>query len=137
MTATDMLVIDASAAIHVLTGRRPDPRLLDRIDNADSLHAPHLIDVEALHVLRGLVRGGVVSEDRASEARRGLRRFGLFRYPHAGLVERAWQLRHNFTAYDAMYVALSEMLGCTLVTSDGRLASGSGHEADIEFYAQH
>jgi len=73
---------------------------------------------------------------RPKHDRQGLGGFGLIRYQHTVLVERAWQLRHNFTAYDAMYVALSEMLGCPLVTSDGRLANGSGHQADIEYYEQ-
>lgn len=30
------------------------------------------------------------------------------RYPHTPLLARIWELRHNFTAYDAVYIALAE-----------------------------
>ena len=38
-----------------------------------------------------------------------------------------WALRHNLSAYDATYVALTEMIGATsLLTTDARLASAPG-----------
>jgi len=43
-------------------------------------------------------------------------------------------LRHNLSAYDAVYVVLAEKLGATLVTRDGRLAAASGHAAAIELF---
>ena len=36
------------------------------------------------------------------------------------------------TAYDAIYVALAEVLGGRLLTRDGRLARSRGHSAEIE-----
>jgi hypothetical protein len=33
-------------------------------------------------------------------------------------LTRAWQLRENVTAYDAMYIALAEALEATMITSD-------------------
>jgi predicted nucleic acid-binding protein len=36
-------------------------------------------------------------------------------------VSRCWDLRDNLSAYDASYVALAELLGATLVTTDARL----------------
>ena len=128
------MVLDASAVVEVLTGARPDPALLDRIEGADALYAPHLIDAEAVHALRGLARGGVIGEDAAAEARRGLQNLGIIRYPHTGLVERVWELRHSFTAYDALYVALAETLEVPLVTADAKLTRGSGHQAEIDLY---
>jgi len=50
------------------------------------------------------------------------------------LLPRIWQLRHNFSAYDAAYIVLDEELGAGLVTRDGRLASASGHAAAIELF---
>jgi len=44
-----------------------------------------------------------------------------------------WALRHNLSAYDATYVALTEMSGATsLLTTDARLASAPGIECDIQ-----
>ena len=58
----------------------------------------------------------------------------ITRYPHLVLLPRIWQLRHNFSAYDAAYIVLAETLGAALVTRDGRLTSASGHAAAIELF---
>jgi len=50
------------------------------------------------------------------------------------LLPRIWQLRHNFSAYAAPYIVLSEKLDAPLITRDGRLASLSGHGATIELF---
>lgn len=52
-------------------------------------------------------------------------------------LARAWQLRESYSAYDALYVALAESLGCPLVTSDARLSRGDGPNATrpIELFA--
>jgi predicted nucleic acid-binding protein len=47
-------------------------------------------------------------------------------------LPRVWDLRNNITAYDAMYVALAEMLDAPLITRDKRLAASTGHHALIE-----
>jgi predicted nucleic acid-binding protein len=49
-------------------------------------------------------------------------------------VPRIWQLRHNFSAYDAAYIVLAEKIGAALVTRDARLASASGHAATVELF---
>jgi predicted nucleic acid-binding protein len=130
-----MIVIDSSALINALVYPRPSRELRQRLDGAESVHAPHLLDLELLHVLRRLVRAGKLSDDRADDVRRDVATLAMSRYPHEGLVDRVWALRHNFTAYDAAYIALSEMLGMPLVTSDTRIASASRqHQAQIELY---
>ena len=58
----------------------------------------------------------------------------ITRYPHTDLIGRVWELRHNISAYDAVYIALSEALDITLVTPDGRLARSTGHHARIELF---
>ena len=57
-------------------------------------------------------------------------------YPHALLLERAWELRDTLSTYDAVYVALAELLPALLsITCDARLASSHGHDAEIELFA--
>ena len=55
----------------------------------------------------------------------------ITRYPTIALLERAWVLRHTFTSYDALYVALAEALETSLVTSDEHLASAVGAHASV------
>ncbi len=98
-------------------------------------YAPHLIDVEVIHALRRLVTARHLTEDRAVDVRSDFADLPIVRYPHHPLADRMWELRHSLSAYDATFVAISEMLGVPLVTCDGRLAGASGHEAQIELFA--
>lgn len=117
------LVVDASILAEILAlsplGERAAPHLRA---SAGDLHLPHLADVETMSVLRGLVLGRVLTEERASQAYADLRDFPAKRWPAHILFERIWELRNNVTAYDANYVALAEALGAGLITSDGPLA---------------
>lgn len=130
-----MIVLDASAAVDWLlqtpTGRRIEERIYTR---PESLHAPHLLDLEIAQVLRRLVREGTVPLDRANQALGDLLDLRITRYPHFVLLPRIWQHRHNLSGYDAAYVALAEAIGAVLVTCDGRLASAPGHAATIEVF---
>jgi predicted nucleic acid-binding protein len=88
--------------------------------------APELIDAEVLSALRSLVLGGEASE---AEARRRVlvqAKSPIVRVPHADLLPAAWRLRHNLTAYDALYVALAQALEARLIVSDARLAGAPG-----------
>ena len=128
-----MIVVDASALLEFLLqtplGIRIEARLF-RVH--DEFHSPHLADVEVTQGLRRLVRTGEVSPDRAAEAIADLADFDLHRHAHVDLLTRAWKLRQNVTAYDAMYVALAEALDAPLVTCDTPLAKAPGHRAHIE-----
>jgi predicted nucleic acid-binding protein len=129
-----MIVIDASALLEFLlqtpVGRRVESRLFR---DEDELHAPHLVDVEVVQGLRRLVRMDEVSSGRAVEAIEDLRELDLHRHAHLDLVGRAWKLRDNISAYDAMYVALAEAIDAPIVTCDGPLAQAPGHRAKIEW----
>jgi predicted nucleic acid-binding protein len=128
-----VIVVDASALLEFLLqtsrGARVETRLFRK---DDELHAPALVDVEITQRLRRLVRSGEVSAGRAVEAIADLTDLDLHRHPHLDLLGRAWKLRDNISAYDAMYVALAEALQGTLVTCDGPLAKAPGHRARIE-----
>ena len=128
-----MIVVDASAITEFLLqtplGTRVEGRLYHR--DAD-LHAPHLLDVEVLSALRRLVDSGAVPPDRAEEAIQDLGLLRITRHSHVDFLTRAWELRQNLTAYDAVYVAVAEALEATLVTCDGALAAAPGHSARVE-----
>jgi predicted nucleic acid-binding protein len=110
------------------------PRLTDQLSDDRDLHAPHLLDVEVIHALRGLVHGGKISEEIAADVRMDFADLAVVRYPRVPLSDRMWELRHAMTAYDAAFVALSEALGAPLVTCDSRLAATSSHSARIELF---
>jgi predicted nucleic acid-binding protein len=130
-----VIVIDASAAVDWLLQTSAGQRIEKRIYSHDeSLHTPHLLDLEVAQVLRRLVREGTVSAHRANEAIQDLLDLRITRYPHFVLLPRIWQVRHNLSAYDAAYVVLAENLGATLVTRDARLASASGNAAPIAVF---
>ncbi|HEY3974465.1 MAG TPA: type II toxin-antitoxin system VapC family toxin [Candidatus Sulfotelmatobacter sp.] len=130
-----MIVLDASAAVdwllHTPAGLRIETRIYSQ---NESLHAPHLIDVEVGQVLRRLAREGTVSTNRAAQAIQDLLDLRLARYPHFVLLPRIWQLRNNFSAYDAAYVALAEELNATLVTRDAGMSSAPGRSVSIELF---
>ena len=130
-----MIVLDASAAIDWLLQTPAGHRIEQRIySHAESLHAPHLLDLEIAQVLRRLVRERALSATRADHVIEDLLDLRITRYPHSLLLPRIWQLRHNLSAYDAAYVVLAEKLPATLLTRDQRLASASGHAVHIELF---
>ena len=92
------------------------------------LLAPYLIDLE---VAQGCRRIGLLSSADMTEALRRYRSLTIRRFEHLPLLSRIWKLRHNLTAYDAVYVALAEATGAPLVTADQKLASTPGHRAEI------
>jgi len=128
-----MIVVDASAITELLLQTELGTRAERRIyRDDDDLHAPHLLDVEVLSALRRLVHAGEVVAERAEEAIEDLGLLGMIRHGHLDLATRAWELRQNFTAYDAVYLALAESLDATMVTCDRPFGAAPGHSARIE-----
>lgn len=104
------------------------------LSGGESLHAPHLLDVEVAQVLRRYAASGELPAERGLEALTDLADFPLHRYSQEVLLPRIWELRHNVTAYDAAYLALAETLAAPLVTCDARLASAPRHAVKVEVY---
>jgi predicted nucleic acid-binding protein len=128
-----VIVLDASAVVELLLWSPAGQRVAARIAKPkETLHAPHLLDVEVTQVLRRAERSGLVSAERAREALLALVDLDIERHEHGVLLNRVWALRQNCTAYDAVYVALAEALQAPLLTLDTRLAEAPGTRAKIE-----
>lgn len=127
-----MIVVDASALLEVLLRTPAADVVEDRLfAGGQTLHAPHLLDVEAAQVIRRYAANGEIDAERGRLALDDLADFPLRRYPHDFLLPRIWSLRNNLTAYDAVYVTLAEALDAPLLTRDRRLAASPGHQAEI------
>lgn len=122
-----MIVLDGSALVELLLNTAAGATVANRIaDPAMSVHVPHLADVEVAQVLRRYASRGELDADEAAEALDGLQALDLQRHAHEPLLERVWSLRQNLSAYDAVYVALAEVLDTVVLTCDGRLARAPG-----------
>jgi predicted nucleic acid-binding protein len=130
-----MIVLDASIVVELLS-RGPASALLWRAlaESGDSFIAPHLLDVEVSNAFRKLVAGQRIDSHRSEELLEGLAMLPAERYSHTPLLGRIWELRHNFTAYDAAYIALAEATGAVLYTVDEKLRKG--HRARVVVFAQ-
>jgi predicted nucleic acid-binding protein len=128
-----MIVVDASALLEALL-RTPVAKVLDErlFDRRETLHAPHLLDIEVAQVIRRYAVNGEISGECGRMALADLAGFPIHRYPHDFLLPRIWDLRNNLTAYDAAYIALAEALKAPLLTRDQRLAAAPGHHARVE-----
>ncbi|MCC6172719.1 MAG: type II toxin-antitoxin system VapC family toxin [Gammaproteobacteria bacterium] len=127
-----MIVVDASAVLELLL-RTEKAVALDALllNGLETMHAPHLLDVEIVQTLRRLVLGAQLTGSRAAQAIDDFTQLVIERHAHTDLLARAWQLRSSITAYDAMYVALAEALDAPLVSCDTRLGRAHGHGATI------
>lgn len=118
------LVVDASVLVTLLVGAERDAQVEMALGGRSrrGLWAPHLLDAEVGHSLRRRAAAGQLDPSAALTALDDLVRLPLRRVTHRELIPRAWELRENFSFYDALYVALAERLDATLVTLDARLA---------------
>jgi predicted nucleic acid-binding protein len=130
-----MIVLDASALVDWLLRTAPGQQIDRRIySRGETLHAPHLIDLEVAQVMRRMVREATLSPQRADQVIEDLFELRITRYPHFLLLRQIWRLRHSLSAYEAAYVTLAVYLGAPLITRDARLSSAPGHGAVIEIF---
>lgn len=120
MVSAEPYVIDSSATVEYLLESDVGLQVAALIAGA-RLVAPEMMDAEVLSVLRRKVQVQEISEARALEALTRLEDLPIERVSHRTLTRAAWELRHNVSAYDALYVAIAQERGATLLTFDGPL----------------
>ncbi|HEY5431604.1 MAG TPA: type II toxin-antitoxin system VapC family toxin [Solirubrobacteraceae bacterium] len=116
-----LVVIDASAGVEIVCDTRRGRALARLLPVGAEGWVPEHFYSEVLGVLRWQLLGQKLSESQASVA---VGRLGGWHLRHASvapLVQAAWSYRHNLTVADALYVALAEQLGASLLTDDHRL----------------
>jgi len=129
-----MIVLDASVVVELLAnGPLAESLRRDLTGRTDSFIVPHLLDVEVVSALRNLNADQRIDSHRSEQLLTGLAALRAVRYAHTPLVGRIWELRHNFTAYDAVYIALAEATSSVLYTCDAKLCKG--HRARVVLFA--
>jgi predicted nucleic acid-binding protein len=131
-----VIVLDSSAAVELLLGLpRAAPLIRARLATpGETVHVPHLFDLEVMAAIRRHALAGVLSTRRAGMAVSTLGGLRASRYSHAPFRARIWELRENLTPYDAVFVSLAEALRAPLVTLDAALAAAPGVRAEVELY---
>jgi predicted nucleic acid-binding protein len=128
-----VIVVDASVILEILLRTKSAPAIEKKIfSKGQTLHAPHLIDVEIAQVIRRYASAGELTPERGSQAIEDLIDFRISRYSLEILLPRIWELRTNMTAYDAAYVALAEVLNAPFLTRDAKLTRSAGSTAKIQ-----
>jgi predicted nucleic acid-binding protein len=128
-----VIVLDASAVVELIVEPRTATGVIrSRIRADPDIHVPHLVDAEVTNALRRKLLAGQLDVRRARLAIRRLAAMRLVRWQQTALLGRALALRDQLTAYDAIYVAMAEATGATLLTRDARLARSGGHRARVE-----
>lgn len=125
------LVVDSSALIDYLVAGSPGSPF-SAVFRGSDLHVPDLCDVEIVSALRHPVLAGGMAAGTMQLLLLDYAELPLRRHRHLPLVGRAFELRENFSASDAMYVALAERLDASLATSDGGLARAARRHTLLE-----
>ena len=128
-----MIVLDANVVVELLTNGPLAGPLRNHLSvRSEPILAPHLLDVEVASALRKMVAGQRIDAHHSEQLLAGLAALPAERYAHTPLLSRIWELRYNFTAYDAAYIALAELTNSILYTSDEKLSKG--HRAQVMLF---
>jgi predicted nucleic acid-binding protein len=130
-----MIVLDAPVVVELLINGPLAEAIRDELANSnDPLIVPDLLDIEVVSAIRRLAAAQRVDSHRSGQLLADLAALPAERYSHLPLLARIWELRQNFTAYDATYIALAEATRSVLYTSDQNLRKG--HHASVVVFTQ-
>lgn len=127
-----MIVVDASFILYIFLDSAADPSYLNLIETKGDLIAPHLIDLEFINAIRKQLRLKLISEKRATQALADFNELVLERVATNHLNLSIWNMKDNFTPYDASYVALAEDYQIPFLTRDQKLASAIKAHTKVE-----
>jgi predicted nucleic acid-binding protein len=128
-----VIVLDASVIVELLTNRDMAAMIREELGKSDELFlVPHLIDIEVVSAIRRMAAAHKLDRYRTRQYLEDLATLPAERYSHTPLLGRIWELRHNFTAYDATYIALAEATQSVLYTCDEKLRMG--HRAQVVLF---
>lgn len=127
-----LVVVDASCVVRLLTSADEVALAVNTFLRGKALYAPTLVDYDVTSALRGLSRKRPEVEQAASAYLRYLAAMPIRRENAQPLIARIWSLRHNYTAYDASYVALAEALDATLATCDEKFERAGAARCPIK-----
>jgi len=116
------LVVDASAVAEILFGTETGQRAAALLGEHELL-APQHLTAEVASVIRGWSLSGQITDDQALRAFREFDALGVEQVPMMSMLPAVHALRHNVSAYGAMYVVLARAAQCSLLTLDARLAA--------------
>lgn len=130
-----MIVLDASVVVELLTnGTLADSLRRNLAGRDETVIVPYLLDIEVMSAIRNLVAGRRIDSHYSERLLTGLAELPADRFAHTPLLGRIWELRHDFTAYDAAYIALAEATNSVLYTSDEKLSRG--HQARVVLFTR-
>lgn len=127
-----MIVVDASCLYEVVVDSPRAEAIRNRLAADADQAAPHIIDGEVFSLIRRDYLAGNLDATLAALAVEDLRGWPGDRFDQRALLARAWELRDTVRGWDALYVALAEVLNATLVTLDARLSRAPGPKCTIE-----
>ena len=129
-----MIIADASFLVMALGDDGPAGTQARERLRGEELAAPHLVDVEVTSVLRRSLLTRSMTEQRAGQALQDLADLTIERVAHTTLLPRVWELRGNYTAYDACYVAVAELFHAPVLTYDAKMAGAPGARCPFEVF---
>lgn len=127
-----MTVLDTSVVIDFLLADGAAADVEELLVREGAGAAPDLLVFEVIAVLRRDVGRQVLDPARALGAIDDLGDLPVELFGTLPLRRRAWELRENLTAADALFVALAEHLGEPLATKDRKLSSAARDLTRVE-----
>jgi predicted nucleic acid-binding protein len=126
-----LTVVDTTVLIDYLIEDEHRDGVDDLFASRLPVAAPDVVVFEVLSALRRMTFAGRLDDKRAGNAVVDLGDVQVDLFSSLPLRERAWELRHNLTAGDALFLALAEQLGESLATKDRGLLAAA-REAGVE-----